>query len=51
MGTYTTEQFLELFGGLPERDDPSWAGPDPREAADIARKEAREDPPPDVDCP
>jgi len=36
MGTYTTAQHLEIFGGLPERGE---AAVDPRELADRARDE------------
>ena len=42
MGNYTPGEHLEMFGGLPDRDDPSVAR-DHRAEADDARKRDREE--------
>lgn len=34
MGNYSTQDFIDTFGGLPERGDRNWAGPDPGELED-----------------
>lgn len=34
MGSYTTQEFLDTFGGLPEPGDPQWLGPDPDDIRD-----------------
>ncbi len=41
MGTYSTQDFMDTFGGLPDRGE---AAVDPREQADWARDEARDNP-------
>jgi hypothetical protein len=42
MGTYTPQEFMDEFGGLPDRDDLSCA-PDWRSAIDDERKAAKEE--------
>ncbi len=42
MGTYSTQDFMDTFGGLP--DAIGEAAIDPRERADWARDEARDNP-------
>ncbi|HTE63670.1 MAG TPA: hypothetical protein VK631_25155 [Solirubrobacteraceae bacterium] len=42
MGSYSTEEFLDTFGGLPDRDDPQWLGPDPDRVRDEMRDEVRD---------
>ena len=42
MGSYSTSEFLETFGGLPEWDDPQWLGPDPDRVRDELRDAERE---------
>lgn len=41
MGTYSTQDFMATFGGLPDRGEAAY---DPREQADRARDEARDNP-------
>lgn len=53
MGTYTTQEFLDTFGGLPERDDHMWAGPDPAAMSEQKHDEPvilSEDHPGFIDC-